>query len=295
MDSSLKNKEKSPTTSMESKIVRVCIGLSVFAHVLVFAFGSFKFWTENEKPPLEEWAIQTDVVFSGKDTATTLIKAKKGKVTAVHKKILPQVTKTEEKAQPVVPEVEEPQNKPVKVDSKGSESVPDESLTAKKEREERKKEARKKLEESLRAQSVKERKEAALRRIRDSLRKQQKFADQDTTTESKLQAKKELSGQTGKGSGNFDSSQKKYISQLTLQLRENFQIPEVYANSLKKKVTVIQFSLDRLGNVRKVKIVKGSGEERVDILLAEAAKKVTGLGRPPKGLVGRTIVINYGI
>ncbi|WP_159455376.1 TonB C-terminal domain-containing protein [Pseudobacteriovorax antillogorgiicola] len=274
----------------QDQMLKLFLGLSVAAHVLVFLLGHFNVLSPER--PIPEWAIETELVADfdlGASNKTVLPNAKKSEKVAVPSNLLPQITKNftvKEKTKREEGLAEGPVDETVDLGKNASEDTDKNSPE---------------LEEPDRQAATRLRKAEALKRIAmERLRQQQKekskeFKAHEADLMPKL--KQNLSNDVGlnstMGTGLLEGAEaQRYLGYLTRAVRRNWALPKTYELSSSNVKAALHIVINARGELVTAKVAESSGDDVFDQYCTEAIQKSAPFKAPPQKLAGNTFQFN---
>ena len=264
------------------------LGVGVFILCSLLGHGALLASTHlsnsSRKPPARTLDILEVGLKWEKAPISTLKRAREDVEIRVPRKILPQLTRHQK--------IGSSSQGGVKSDLK--EGVRDHTITVKKKT---LKKGGRGLQDSQKASRMALKKEEALRRLlKEKARKERRHAEEVSSPRSN-----QTQMESKKGSSQSSSDQGLVPSQeLTEFSREvqrvvahYYSLPEVYRYAdadLKSSVMVI---LDRAGKILRIELEHSSGDAVFDAMSIRVIRRAAPLPKPPKGMVGREMVLHF--
>lgn len=291
-----RNTVDDPSTE-ESGLIRKLIYASIIAHIAVFMFD-LSGLVDPPKLKLEDIAIETEFISEQdlKEQSTKAIpKAKPDPQLAVDKKTLPQLPKVfniKQKQKPDAPEGE----------TTTEESVPKKADKPKKVVEEQVKPETQKT-EAPKVDALELSKKDALRRLAlERLRTDKNIKDKRSPSAPKKAPEVGVKGTDQKNralqqvltAGKLSASEKKtYGLRLKRYISPKYNIPFTFKNNRELLEVTMGFILESNGNLKKIRITKGSGNRGFDQHVLKILTAIRSYPRPPVDLVGREFELNF--
>lgn len=274
--------------SVETKLLKIFIGVSLAAHAFVILFQGWKFSTRKVTME-EETEIAADLMQDFEMTAppvTAIPQAVKAPEAKVPENMLPQLTKNFQIVEPK--KIEEPV---------AEEKVETKPVEAKVAPVEKKAEPAPETKPDEQKQEL-DKRDAMKRLALEALRQQQKTDKELKAPEAdplaQLAESMAKTGKLNKGPGKaaLGTHAAKYMGLLREAIRSNYNLPEVY--SLKGAGIKVQLAIEinDAGQVSSLKVQESSGDPAFDSLTMDAVRASVPLPKPPPDLVGQTILVN---
>ncbi len=283
---------KPDTLNNQDRLLTYFLSVSVSLHVFFWLIQSLSFLWSNVTPPMDEWAMDADLVTDLRFSApsqTALPNAQVAPEAAVPSQVLPQLPKKFEVKQAekiddaVVEEKAQPDPKTEQAKQQAAQPT---AVTAKTDPDEKN---RISMEDAL--------KRLAVERLRQE-QKDKQLAMKSPKVDELARLKEELAQRPDdlnagvKGSGG-KAGQDRYRGLLQKAVGRHYALPEAYNMKNASLRVIVAIVVNDRGELLSCAIHQSSGDKLFDNLAYKAVKDAAPLPKPPEGQAGESIYLHF--